>query len=444
MSDLTNVMKKELREYLSISSVISVVLVVVIFAFMGTMMSGEADKITSPSDLLVINCDDNSFAVDEIRVVYDAMFDGTSNEYVHVVNSQYSNVDSNYIHGLMSDNGCTDAIVICPDFYDNIFSSPVVVKGQMMLYFQFEASGLFGGASSSMAQSIVAVVNERISQALVSSVPGLGPNASSPIDMGSTYTYVNGEVVENVTPIEISSALMSQNFTMPLIIMVILTMIGSIVISSMGNEKENKTLETLLTMPVKRTTIVTGKLISAAIAGLVFGAAYLVGMMFYMEGMTATMVSSVDLADIGLTLSIADWAIVMVMMFLAILSALGMCMILGAFTKNFKAAQTMILPLAIMAMIPMFIIMFMGWESLPTVGKVLLSLIPFTHPMMVVDNLMFGNMTMVALGIGYLFAFSTLMVFITVRLYKSDILITGIGQTRFVSAMKKLFAKKVE
>ena len=443
MSDLTNVMKKELREYLSISSVISVVLVVVIFAFMGTMMSGEADKITSPSDLLVINCDDNSYAVDEIRVVYDAMFDGTSNEYVHVVNSQYSNVDSNYIHGLMSDNGCTDAIVICPDFYDNISSSPVV-KGQMMLYFQFEASGLFGGASSSMAQSIVAVVNERISQALVSSVPGLGPSASSPIDMGSTYTYVNGEVVENVTPIEISSALMSQNFTMPLIIMVILTMIGSIVISSMGNEKENKTLETLLTMPVKRTTIVTGKLISAAIAGLVFGAAYLVGMMFYMEGMTATMVSSVDLADIGLTLSITDWAIVMVMMFLAILSALGMCMILGAFTKNFKAAQTMILPLAIMAMIPMFIIMFMGWESLPTIGKVLLSLIPFTHPMMVVDNLMFGNMTMVALGIGYLFAFSALMVFITVRLYKSDILITGIGQTRFVSAMKKIFSKKAE
>lgn len=443
MSDLTNVMKKELREYLSISSVISVVLVVVIFAFMGTMMSGEADKITSPSDLLVINCDDNPYAVDEIRVVYDAMFDGTSNEYVHVVNSQYSNVDSNYIHGLMSDNGCTDAIVICPDFYDNISSSPVV-KGQMMLYFQFEASGLFGGASSSMAQSIVAVVNERISQALVSSVPGLGPNASSPIDMGSTYTYVNGEVVENVTPFEISSALMSQNFTMPLIIMVILTMIGSIVISSMGNEKENKTLETLLTMPVKRTTIVTGKLISAAIAGLVFGAAYLVGMMFYMEGMTATMVSSVDLAEIGLTLSITDWAIVMVMMFLAILSALGMCMILGAFTKNFKAAQTMILPLAIMAMIPMFIIMFMGWESLPTIGKVLLSLIPFTHPMMVVDNLMFGNMTMVALGIGYLFAFSALMVFITVRLYKSDILITGIGQTRFVSAMKKIFSKKSE
>lgn len=443
MSDLTNVMKKELREYLSLSSVISVVLVVVIFAFMGTIMSGEADKITSPSDLLVINCDDNSFAVDEIRDVYDVIFDGTSGEYVHVVDGNGSVVDADYVQRLMSENGYTDAIVICPDFRNNICSTPVI-KGQMMLYFQFEATGLFGGASSSIAQSIVSAVNERISQTLVSSVTDLGPNASSPIDMGSTYTYVNGEVVENVTPIEISSALMSQNFIMPLIIMVILTMIGSIVISSMGNEKENKTLETLLTMPVKRTTIVTGKLISAAIAGLVFGAAYMVGMMFYMEGMTSTMMTSVDLAEIGLTLSVSDWAIVMVMMFLAILSALGMCMILGAFTKNYKAAQTMILPLAIMAMIPMFIIMFMGWESLPSIGKVLLSLIPFTHPMMVVNNLMFGEMTMVAIGIGYLLAFSALMVFITVKVYRSDILITGIGQTRFVVAMKKFFAKKSE
>ena len=67
---------------------------------------------------------------------------------------------------------------------------------------------------------------------------------------------------------------------------------------------------------------------------------------------------------------------------------------------------------------------------------------PFTHPMMVVNNLMFGNITLVLVGIGYLLAFSVAMVYITVRLYKSDVLITGIGQTRFVMALKKVFSKK--
>ena len=131
-------------------------------------------------------------------------------------------------------------------------------------------------------------------------------------------------------------------------------------------------------------------------------------------------------------------------MFLAILAALGLCMILGAFTKNYKAAQTMVLPLAVMSMVPMFIIMFMGWESLPVVGQVLLSLIPFTHPMMVVNNLMFDNMGLVAAGIGYLLVFAAAMVLITIRIYKSDILITGIGQTKVAVALKKVFAKKSE
>ena len=451
MSDLTNIMKKELREFLSISSIISVVMVVVIFAFMGTMMSDETDKIMNPSPLLIVNCDEsggsiNGFGVDQIGLAYDQVYGpGTFGQYAVIVDGTAVGVNSAYVHDLLLESECSDAIVILDGFYDNIIGNALngqsVKKGQVLMYFEYSSTGLFGGASSTVAQTLMAVVNANIAYSLAS-ITDLGVNAANPVDMGSTFTYINGEMVENVTPMEINSALMSQNFVMPLIIMVILTMIGGIVISSMGNEKENKTLETLLTMPVRRTTIVTGKLLSAAIAGLVFGVAYLFGMMFYMNGMTSMSMSTLDLADIGLTLSAMDWVIVMVMMFLAILSALGMCMILGAFTKNYKAAQTMILPLAVMSMIPMFIIMFMGWENLPVVGQVLLSLIPFTHPMMVVNNLMFDNMTLVFLGIGYLMMFSAAMVYITVRLYKSDILITGIGQTKFVVMMKKLFSKR--
>ena len=168
----------------------------------------------------------------------------------------------------------------------------------------------------------------------------------------------------------------------------------------------------------------------------------MLGMMMYMGSLMNTMTGDVTLESLGMALGLVDWAMVLVVLFLAILSALGLCMILGAFTKNYKAAQTMVLPLAVMSMIPMFIIMFMGWENLPTIGQVLLSIIPFTHPMMVVNNLMFDNMGLVVAGIGYLLAFSALMVFITVRLYKSDILITGIGQTKFVVTMRRIFSKK--
>ena len=443
MSDLVNVMKKELRELLTPSSIISVVVVVLMFAMMGSAMSGEMEKATSPSHMLVVNCDSNTYGVECISAVYDSLYGtGMFAEYVTVDNSAVP-VDSAYVEQRLNELGYTDAVVISQNFQSNIMSEPVV-KGQVHLYFQYQSGGIFSGASSSIAATIMEVVNSEIAKTLVTGEPDLGPNAASPVDMGSTHTYVNGRVVDNVTPMMISSALMSQSMVVPIVIMVIIMMVGSIVISSMGNEKENKTLETLLTMPVKRMTIVTGKLLSAAIAGIVFGAAYMVGMMFYMNGMNSTIAAGVDLSDIGLTLGSMDWLAVMVMMFLAILTALGMCMILGAFTKNYKAAQTMTLPLAVLAMIPMFVLMFMGWESLPIFGKVLLFIIPFTHPMMVMNNLMFGNYALVLGGAVYLLAFTAVMIYATIRTYKSDILITGIGQTKFVVTLKKMVTKKAQ
>ena len=443
MSDLVNVMKKELRELLTPSSIISVMVVVLMFAMMGSAMSGEMEKATSPSHMLVVNCDSDTYGVESISAVYDSLYGtGMFTEYVTVDNSAVP-VDSAYVEQRLNELGYTDAVVIAQGFHSNITSTPVV-KGQVHLYFQYQSGGIFSGASSSIAATIMEVVNSEIAKTLVTGEPDLGPNAASPVDMGSTHTYVNGRVVDNVTPMMISSALMSQSMVVPIVIMVIIMMVGSIVISSMGNEKENKTLETLLTMPVKRMTIVTGKLLSAAIAGIVFGAAYMVGMMFYMNGMNSTIAAGVDLSDIGLTLGPMDWLAVMVMMFLAILTALGMCMILGAFTKNYKAAQTMTLPLAVLAMIPMFVLMFMGWESLPMFGKVLLFIIPFTHPMMVMNNLMFGNYALVLGGAVYLLAFTAVMIYATIRIYKSDILITGIGQTKFAVTLKKMVTKKAQ
>jgi len=208
--------------------------------------------------------------------------------------------------------------------------------------------------------------------------------------------------------------------------MLVIIMIGSILISSMGNEKENKTLETLLTLPVKRTTIVSGKLVGSAIAGLVMGALYMVGMYFYIDGLSGVTSTGVTMESLGLTLSTFDWIIVMVFMFLAILCALGICMILGAFAKNYKAAQTYIMPVSVLAMIPMFVTMFTSFDALPAVLQAAIFAIPFSHPMMIMQNLMFDNTAMIISGLVYLMIFAATMIYITVRLYKSDILLTGL------------------
>ena len=251
---------------------------------------------------------------------------------------------------------------------------------------------------------------------------------------------MNGEAHTGVTPYDIASAVSGQTMMIPLVIMIIITMIGSIVIGSMGSEKENKTLETLLTLPIKRTSIVTGKILAAAVVGLIYGLAYMAGMSIYMGSMTGMMSSgadSVDLAALGMSLDLGDWALVMASMFLAIVCALGICMILGAFSKNYKSAQTMTMPLSILAIIPMFVIMFTGWYGSGAALQAICFAIPFSHPMMAMQALMNGDSTLVLAGIAYMLIFAGATILATVKIYNSDVLITGLGQNKWVQKLTR-------
>ena len=143
-----------------------------------------------------------------------------------------------------------------------------------------------------------------------------------------------------------------------------------------------------------------------------------------------------DLNELGLGLGLADYALIAISMFLAIACALGICMILGAFAKNYKSAQTMTMPLSILAIIPMFITMFAGWYGANILIKSVLFIIPFSHPMMATEALMNGDLTLVLAGIIYMAVFALGSILITVRLYKSDILITGLGQNKYIEMLK--------
>jgi ABC-2 type transport system permease protein len=210
---------------------------------------------------------------------------------------------------------------------------------------------------------------------------------------------------------------------MPLIVMMVIIYAGSIVISSMGSEKENKTLETLLTMPVSRTSIVFGKLIGAALVGLLMAVIYMFGMSYYFGSLMGS--SSIDLAEYGLTLSIVDYVLVGMSLFASLVFALALCMILGIFTKNYKAAQTMTMPVTFLAMIPMFVTMFTDVDTLPMMVKVLVLAIPFSHPMIAMRSLMFDDYALVLGGIAYTTAVALLAMFVAVTLFKKDILLTG-------------------
>jgi ABC-type Na+ efflux pump, permease component len=403
---------------------------IVVLSSVGTMVGEQTADISEPSEIGVVNLDDGTLysdvAVDGIRSFYDdpdqyvIMISGISETSVEERNSD--------ILRAMEDNDLDTLLVIEKGFHDKITAGVTGDGGRVSTYWNQTDAGMMSSLSTATAYSVIASMSDEISKHLIGDGSSLDPVFTmNPLNAGSQSTILNGTVKEGVTPADVYNAVYAQSMFLPIMVMMIIITIGGTIIGSIGNEKENKTMETLLTLPVGRTTIVGGKLVGSAIVGLIYGGMYMIGIYFMTSGMSSMNGgNSISLADLGLVLSLMDWTAVIAILFLSIMCALGLCMIMGAFAKNYKSAQTMTLPLSILAMVPMFITMFSSFQALPAPIQAVTFAIPFSHPMMAMQNLMFGETALVLYGMIYLVLFSLAALYITVRLYKSDILVTGL------------------
>ena len=415
MKPLLNILRKEIKELLTPATFIPVVIIAILFASLGGFMSGITDDLAETPAVGIVDEDNGNLST----IVLDSI---TSNSKPISLDD---NMDINQMLEKVKSSDGTALIVIPEGFSETIASGK---QASLDVYYIMNSTGMLESFPSSMVMAIISQASNDLSAHMIekSGISSDIPTAvlQNPISQGTNVnTYFNGNVMEDITPDLVSASLSSNSFIVPIIVMMIVVMAGGIVISSMGMEKENKTLETLLTMPVKRSQIVVGKLAAAAIVGLVMALIYMVGMIIYMDSLMSG--AQVDLVQYGMSLGIVDYLLLGISLFLAILSALALCMILGIFAKDYKTAQGLIMPVTFLAMVPFFVIMLFDFNALPTAIQGLLFAIPFSHPMMAINNLMLDNYSIVLAGIGYELLFAAVMIVIAVILFKKDILITG-------------------
>ena len=413
MNHLLNIIRKEVRELLTPATFVPIIVMAIIFGSMGNMIGGAAEEAKEKPVMGIINMDNGTFSSIVNTTVYNmskVAYAGTS-----------GNVDEGIEEGVgvLKEKGGTALIVVPSNFSERIENN---LPGKIEVYWIMKGAGIMDSISSGVVEAILQEANRRISMELMEKGNVNATFALSPTARNET-TIFKGKEMQGISPGTISAILSSQSTAVPIIIMIIIMMAGGMVISSMGMEKENKTLETLLTLPVKRSSIVAGKIAGSAIVGLLMAVIYMIGFRYYLSSFEVS--GNINLADYGLTLNVWDYVLVGISLFLALTAALSMCMVLGTFAKNYKSAQTLTVPVSILALIPMFLIMFKDFSTLPLSLKVVLFAIPFSHPMMAVRALLFGDYMLVISGIAYAAVFSFAMIAIAVWIFKTDKLLTG-------------------
>jgi len=101
-------------------------------------------------------------------------------------------------------------------------------------------------------------------------------------------------------------------------------------------EKEGKTLETLLSMPVKRSHILAGKIFGVIVIALIATMAYFGGYMYYMN----TILSEIPMQGFSFTVSPTGIGLVGITLFLTLLSGLSLAMLLAVMCEDVRSAQS--------------------------------------------------------------------------------------------------------
>jgi ABC-2 type transport system permease protein len=269
---------------------------------------------------------------------------------VTLIETEASTVDE-ALESLQGSN-ITTLLVIPLGFSQNL---TLGLRGELKVYSVIKSISLSEGAKATVANApIGAYESLLVHHAVKQAIPDRSPETVlDPIALHS-FVIFKGRVVE--APLEVLSGLfMSQSFGFPMVIMLLLISAMQMAATSVAIEKEEKTLETLLTLPVGRLSILAGKLGGSVVVAAAGAIAALIGVNYYTSSIfRGVPIESLDLEALGFALSPTAYVLLGVTMFVTIISALALAICLSVFSENVRSAQSVVSFMIIPVIIPSF------------------------------------------------------------------------------------------
>ena len=433
-----NLLKKELRELITKQAIISMVFTMVLLIVMGQIMGGAMEEGFDTSTITLCNQDDSDFTAEVLKKI-DAS-QSTKINYVDFESDDYA--------AELERLDIKNAVIIPQGYGESI----TVKKEPALIKFvsKMSTAGLASSMSTISGSDVISEIQTVCMDEVMSSNYGLTEEEIALIREPMTtveYTVNDGKTAQ-VSASALGAISMMQSMIAPFAIFFLLLMAAQMIMTAISTEKIDKTLETLLSAPVSRMTVLSAKMVAAVISALLNALFMIVGFAFYMIGMMGSAVgemssaanemSSVDMAamtegitgvgqamvELGISLTPMSYVLFALQLFFTLAIGLAISLILGAMATDVKSVQTLIMPIMIAVMIPFFITMFMDVNEMSTMFKIIVYAIPFTHTYTALTNLMNGNMLLFWGGLVYQIVFFAVCMFLAVRMFTTDRLFT--------------------
>ena len=231
-------------------------------------------------------------------------------------------------------------------------------------------------------------------------------------------TFVQESVTEmgSLIPSVISMAL----------IMIISSVCFSVAIDVTTSEKEKGTLETLLSLPVKKTELITSKFLTVFILSAMSGILTYISLFgtLYFAGNTLSM-----LGVKGITISFSVLVIYLISIVLISLLFSGLLLSVTVFSKNLKEAQNSLYPLELFVTFISLMPMFGVSASLKY------SIIPFVNISLLFNNVLSSNIDVIFVILTFVstIVYSVLLIGVISKLYNQEEVLFNTKKMRYLS-----------
>ena len=279
MNKFVNLLKKEIKEMITFQLIVSLLFTTGLFYFIGVIAKSEIEKVAAERDVYIVDLDGSQ----ESKVLIENL------SYAGFKTNLLEEKDKSAALEYASGNNL-DLLIVIPEGFSEAASQFEFKNIEAYTYIR--SFSISSSASTALVEGVISEINRYISNSfLKEKFPDIDPdNLKNPIK--STDFVIVRDKMAAGSAAEVSSIVYSQSIFVPIILMMIILYSSQMVLSAIALEKQNKTLETLLTVPISRNYIVIVKMAASGLIGLISAGVYMLGFRYYMSGLMGNMPSS--------------------------------------------------------------------------------------------------------------------------------------------------------
>ncbi|MEM0274979.1 MAG: ABC transporter permease [Nitrososphaerota archaeon] len=245
-------------------------------------------------------------------------------------------------------------------------------------------------------------------------------------------TFFRGGSV-NLPPEYLVNTVVSLVYGLPLVALIIISLTATISATSVGLEKETKTLEILLTLPISRLKILFVKMLATTIISLIGMASFMIGFTIYITSISlrlssvlqrSTTSSNFDLLPQPQSLFMISFQgipLLLIAIFATMLLTMSIGVLVGVLADDVRGAQQLVGAATFLPMFPAFFInMFLEVDDLDLPAKILMYINPYTHFFKSLNYIVSGEFLRTLLPISIIGLYTFILLAISAWIFSTE------------------------